>query len=139
ETEGRADRTTQRAVAHQCGQSDGCTAPERESGKPRLDRAKKDFRVTGGQGFQEAIAVGGEAPQGRLGHMPTRKVLNNPRPFIVVRCLPCQHRGFVSERELVRFGIKPGTPVAQFVKRLRCRKCGSGSVMAQRTTSKSVA
>jgi ribosomal protein S27AE len=29
--------------------------------------------------------------------------------------------------------------VAQFVKRLRCRKCGSGSVMAQRTTSKSVA
>jgi hypothetical protein len=48
----------------------------------------------------------------------------------------CQHRGFVSERELVRFGIKPGTPVAQFVKRLRCRKCGSGSVMAQRSASK---
>jgi hypothetical protein len=71
--------------------------------------------------------------------MPTRKVLNSPRPIILVQCLSCQHRGFVSERELVRFGIKPGTPVARFVKRLRCRKCGSGSVIAQRTNSKIVA
>jgi hypothetical protein len=69
--------------------------------------------------------------------MPTRKVPNSPRPIILVQCLTCQHRGFVSERELVRFGIKPGTPVAQFVKRLPCRKCGSGSVMAQRSASKS--
>jgi hypothetical protein len=68
-----------------------------------------------------------------------RNALNKSRPLILVQCLTCQHRGFVSERELVRFGIKPGTPVAQFVKRLRWRKCGSGSVMAQRTTSKSVA
>jgi hypothetical protein len=66
-----------------------------------------------------------------------RNVVNNPRPVILVQCLTCQHRGFVSERELVRFGIKPGTPVAQFVKRLRCRKCGGGSVMARRSTSKS--
>jgi hypothetical protein len=65
-----------------------------------------------------------------------RNAVNSPRPVILVQCLSCQHRGFVSERELVRFGIKPGAPVAQFVKRLRCRKCGSGSVMATRSTSK---
>jgi hypothetical protein len=58
---------------------------------------------------------------------------------IAVRCLTCRHRGVIAERDLVRFGITPGTPVAQFVKRLRCRQCGSGSVMAQRTTAKSVA
>jgi hypothetical protein len=65
-----------------------------------------------------------------------RNAVNGPRSVILVQCLSCQHRGFVSERELVRFGIKPGTPVARFVKRLRCRKCGSGSVIAQRTNSK---
>jgi hypothetical protein len=67
--------------------------------------------------------------------------MKSPRWVIVVRCLSCQHRGIIAEGNLVRFGIKPGAPVAQFVKRLRCRKCGSGSgsVMAQRTTSKSVA
>lgn len=69
--------------------------------------------------------------------MANRKVANGPRPVILVECLTCRHRGFVSERELVRFGIKPGTPVAQFVKRLRCRKCGSGSVMARRSHSRS--
>jgi hypothetical protein len=58
---------------------------------------------------------------------------------IAVRCLRCRHRGVIAERDLVRFGIKPGAPVAQFVKRLRCRQCGSGGVIAQRTTAKSVA
>ncbi len=58
---------------------------------------------------------------------------------IAVRCLSCRHRGVLAETDLARFGVKPGVPVAQFVKRLRCRQCGSGSVMAQRTTAKSVA
>ena len=58
---------------------------------------------------------------------------------IAVRCLSCRHRGVIAEGDLARFGVKPGAPVAQFVKRLRCRQCGSGSVMAQRTTAKSVA
>jgi ribosomal protein S27AE len=57
---------------------------------------------------------------------------------IAVRCLSCRHRGVIAEGDLTRFGVKPGAPVAQFVKRLRCRQCGSGSVMAQRTTAKSV-
>jgi hypothetical protein len=60
---------------------------------------------------------------------------NNPHWVIVVQCLNCQHRGVIAEGDLVSFGVKPGAPVAQFVKRLRCRKCGSGSVMAQRTIS----
>jgi hypothetical protein len=66
-----------------------------------------------------------------------RNMVKSPRWVIVVRCLSCQHRGVIAEADLVGFGIKPGAPVAQFVKRLRCRKCGSGSVMAQRATSKS--
>ena len=68
-----------------------------------------------------------------------RDVVKSTRSVIVVRCLSCQHRGVIAEADLVGFGIKPGAPVAQFVKRLRCRKCGSVSVMAQRTTAKSVA
>jgi DNA-directed RNA polymerase subunit RPC12/RpoP len=58
---------------------------------------------------------------------------------IAVRCLSCRHRGVIAEADLVRFGVRPGAPVAQFVKRLRCRNCGSGSVIAQRTTARSVA
>jgi ribosomal protein S27E len=58
---------------------------------------------------------------------------------IAVRCLSCRHRGVIAEADLPRFGVRPGAPVPRFVKRLRCRHCGSGSVMAQRTTAKSVA
>ncbi len=65
--------------------------------------------------------------------------VKNSRRVIAVRCLNCRHCGVIAEGDLVRFGVKPGAPVAQFVKRLRCRKCGSGSVMAQRTTARSVA
>jgi hypothetical protein len=67
------------------------------------------------------------------------KVVNSPRPVILVQCLTCQHHGFISERELVRFGLKPFAPVAQFVKRLRCRKCGGGSVMARPRSKTAVA
>jgi hypothetical protein len=35
---------------------------------------------------------------------------------------------------LVRFGLNPDAPISTFVKRLRCSKCGSGSVMATRIT-----
>jgi len=48
-----------------------------------------------------------------------RNVVKSPRWVIVVRCLRCQHRGIIAEGNLVRFGIKPGAPLAQFVKRLR--------------------
>ncbi len=68
-----------------------------------------------------------------------RDGVKRPRWVIAVRCLSCRYRGVIAEGDLVRFGITPGVPVARFVKRLRCRKCGSGSVMAQRTTARSVA
>jgi hypothetical protein len=35
-------------------------------------------------------------------------------------------------KALAAFGIPPEAPLATFVKRLRCRKCGSGSVLANR-------
>jgi hypothetical protein len=56
-----------------------------------------------------------------------RDVVKSPRSVIMVRCLSCQHHGIIAEDDLVRFRLKPGAPIAQFVKRLRCRKCGSGS------------
>jgi DNA-directed RNA polymerase subunit RPC12/RpoP len=52
---------------------------------------------------------------------------------VQVRCLQCRHKRILSGHELAFFGIKPDSPVASFVKRLRCTKCGSGSVMANRT------
>jgi hypothetical protein len=55
---------------------------------------------------------------------------------IQVRCMTCRHEGVISERELKRFGLRPGSPISSFIKRLRCRKCGSGSVMATRRSSK---
>ena len=58
---------------------------------------------------------------------------------VVVRCLSCRQRAVLTERELVRFVVKEAAPIAQFVKRLKCRKCGSASVMARRSHSKTAA
>lgn len=51
---------------------------------------------------------------------------------ISVRCMRCQHRSSIDARALARFGLGADAPIAAFVKRLRCSKCGSGSVIAQR-------
>jgi len=51
---------------------------------------------------------------------------------ISVRCMSCRHRSTLDAAALKRFGLKPDAPIASFVKRLRCTKCGSGSVMAER-------
>ena len=51
---------------------------------------------------------------------------------IEVQCLHCRHVGRVTPQDLSRRAINPGAPIASFVKRLRCRKCGSHSVQAQR-------
>src|SRR6516225_8460424 len=48
-----------------------------------------------------------------------RDVVKSPRSVIMVRCLSCQHHGIIAEHDLVRFRLKPGAPIAQFVKRLR--------------------
>jgi hypothetical protein len=51
---------------------------------------------------------------------------------IFVRCLRCRHEGILSGQTLADAGLKPDAPISSFVKRLRCAKCGSGSVMATR-------
>jgi hypothetical protein len=60
--------------------------------------------------------------------------LRETRGVVVVRCLHCAHEGSLSRTALVRFGLDPNAPIAAYVKRLRCSKCGSSSVMAKRTT-----
>jgi hypothetical protein len=55
---------------------------------------------------------------------------------IRIECLRCRHVGSLTEPELIQRGIKPDAPIVSFVKRLRCRKCGSGSVRAERVIQK---
>ena len=54
-------------------------------------------------------------------------------PSVTVQCLRCRHVGVLSRETLARLAISPNTPIASFIKRLRCRKCGSQSVLASRT------
>jgi DNA-directed RNA polymerase subunit RPC12/RpoP len=61
-------------------------------------------------------------------------VLRKTSGVLVVRCLRCGHEAKLSRQVLARFGVKPDAPITAFVKRLRCSECGSGSVMAKRTT-----
>ena len=58
------------------------------------------------------------------------------RDEIRVECLRCHHVGSLTEPELLRRGIKPNAPIVSFVKRLRCRKCCSQSVRAERVLQK---
>jgi hypothetical protein len=51
---------------------------------------------------------------------------------VTVECLRCRQVGVLTSEALSRLAIAPNTPIAAFVKRLRCRKCGSGSVLATR-------
>jgi hypothetical protein len=58
-----------------------------------------------------------------------------PKLVVQVRCMQCRHRRFLSDEDLIEFGIAENAPIVAFVKRLRCTKCGSGSVMANRVAS----
>jgi ribosomal protein S27AE len=49
-----------------------------------------------------------------------------------VQCLRCGHFSVLTPDTLSHLAIAPDTPIAAFVKRLRCRKCGSQSVLATR-------
>lgn len=53
-------------------------------------------------------------------------------PAVTVECLSCRHVGVLTGAALSRLAITPGTPIAAFVKRLRCSKCGSRNVLATR-------
>ena len=49
-----------------------------------------------------------------------------------VQCLRCGHFNVLTPEMLSRLAVSPTTPIATFVKRLRCRECGSQSVLATR-------
>jgi DNA-directed RNA polymerase subunit RPC12/RpoP len=49
-----------------------------------------------------------------------------------VQCLRCGHFNVLAPDVLARLAIGPNTPIAAFVRRLSCRKCGSKSVLATR-------
>ena len=51
---------------------------------------------------------------------------------VTVTCLRCGHVGALTGEALAKFSVAPSTPIAAFVKRLRCRRCGSQSVLATR-------
>jgi hypothetical protein len=51
---------------------------------------------------------------------------------VTVECLRCRHVGVLTSERFARLAIAPSAPIASFVKRLRCRKCGSQSVLATR-------
>jgi hypothetical protein len=53
-------------------------------------------------------------------------------PSVTVQCLRCRHIGVLTGAALARVAVTPHTPIAAFVKRLRCSKCGSKSVLATR-------
>ena len=56
-------------------------------------------------------------------------------PGVTVECLHCRHVGVLTRDTLARLAIPPNVPIATFVKRLHCRKCGSKSVLATRKRS----
>ena len=45
---------------------------------------------------------------------------------VLVRCLHCRHKSVLNHHMLAGFGFKPDAPIAAFIKRLRCTKCGRG-------------
>jgi hypothetical protein len=54
------------------------------------------------------------------------------RKSVRVQCLQCGHFSVFIPELLSRLAVTPTTPIAAFVKRLRCRECGSQSVLATR-------
>ena len=46
-----------------------------------------------------------------------------------VQCLRCGHFNVLTPDMLSRLAIAPNIPIVAFVKHLRCRKCGSRSVL----------
>ena len=53
-------------------------------------------------------------------------------PTVTVECLSCRHVVVLTGAALSRLAVMPDTPIATFVKRLRCSKCGGRGVLATR-------
>jgi DNA-directed RNA polymerase subunit RPC12/RpoP len=70
---------------------------------------------------------------------PTRSRTARPATGAVcIECLHCGHRGVISERALGAHGLAADAPIAAFIKRLTCERCGHRSVKAFRTTGEDV-
>jgi len=52
--------------------------------------------------------------------------------------MSCRHKSLIDPAALTRFGLKPDAPIASFVKRLRCSRCGAGNVIARRVRTPDV-
>ena len=74
---------------------------------------------------QSKAAAPSPRPQGRV----------QGSSVIVVRCLHCRHEAVLRNADLVAHGVKPDSPIAGFVRRLKCSQCGSGSVLAKRVAN----
>jgi hypothetical protein len=74
----------------------------------------------------------GEKPRRHPYFLEMSEQALRPGPAVIVECLSCRHVGELTGGALTRRGIAPNTPIAAFVKRLRCSKCGTRSVLATR-------
>jgi hypothetical protein len=63
---------------------------------------------------------------------PTRQAGARAAGVICVECLHCRHRGVLSDRALTRHGLSAHAPIASFVRRLTCERCGHHAVKAFR-------
>jgi hypothetical protein len=63
---------------------------------------------------------------------PIRQAGASAAGVICVECLHCRHRGILSDRILTRYGLSAEAPIASFVRRLTCERCGHHSVKAFR-------
>jgi hypothetical protein len=69
---------------------------------------------------------------------PTREAGARAAGVICVECLHCRHRGVLSDRALTRHGLPANAPIASFVQRLTCERCGHHSVKAFRAPAGAV-
>ena len=69
---------------------------------------------------------------------PTRQAGAPAAGVICVECLHCRHRGVLSDRALSRHGLSANAPIASFVQRLTCERCGHHSVKAFRAAAGAV-
>jgi hypothetical protein len=116
-------------VGEECRQLDGCATSQhrhREASGGKIRIAPKWRQSTG-----QADSACSESLM-RVAQENGRRIRSRSEPSVSVECLTCGHIGVLTREALSRFSIAPNTPIAAFVKRLRCRRCGSQSVLATR-------
>jgi len=117
--------------------------PETSDARPICRRSDANSGLDSGA-VHGYVLVMVELRSGRSGRVPKpaqrKAAAPSPQPqarlqssgAIVVHCLHCRHEAVLSSADLVPHGVKPDSPIAGFVRRLKCSQCGSGSVLAKR-------